>query len=282
LSLSAGCNIPGRGGPVSGELLTCRQLTQRCISAVDRGEFDQAEAYFNQAVRSCGVDCEARRQYAEALWRRGARAEAIAQVQEATRLSSEDPSLLVRCGEMHLEQGDLEPALAMAQQSIDLDPRSPRGWVLRGRVMQQAGDARQALADFHRGLGCEPGNRDALLEIAELHRRAGQPQRALITLQALSDTYHLGEEPQQLFYLTGLAYGALGRHDEAAESFQAAARQQPTSEILFRLAEAELGAGRLLLARQAASQALALEPQHAPSQQLLERLALAEQNRLQR
>jgi tetratricopeptide (TPR) repeat protein len=278
----AGCNIPGRGGPVSGELLSCRQLTQRGISAVDRGEFDKAEAYFNQAVQTCGVDCEARRQYAEALWRRGASAEAIAQLDEAIRLSSDDPLLLVRSGEMHLARGQIEPALAMANQAVDLDPGSPRGWVLRGRALQQAGDLRPALADYHRALGCEATNRDALLEVAELHRRLGQPQRALIALQTLAETYPFGEEPQHVFYLTGLAYGALGRHDEASENLQAAARVKPTPEILYRLAEAEWNAGRLIPARQAATQALAMEPQHAASQQLLSQLAVAEQNTRQR
>lgn len=281
LSLT-GCSIPGRGGPVSGELLTCRQLTQRGISAVDRGEFDKAEAYFNQAVQSCGVDCEARRQYAEALWRRGAGAEAIAQLDEAIRLSSDDPALLVRSGEMHLARGNVETALSVANQAIDLDPRSPRGWLLRGRTLEHAGQLRPALADYHRALGCEAGNRDALLEVAELHRQLGQPQRALIALQTLSETYPFGEEPQQVFYLTGLAYGALGRHDEAAENFQAAARVQPTPEILYHLAQAELHAGRPLLARQAASQALALEPQNAACRELLNRLAAAEQHHWQR
>ncbi len=111
--------------------------------------------------------------------------------------------------------------------------------------------------------------------MAELHRQLNQSQRALVALQSLADTYPLGEEPQHVSYLTGLAYAASGRHDDAVSSYRRAARHDPTPEILFRLAEAELEVGRPLLAHEAATQALALDPRHEPSLVLLERLAAA-------
>jgi tetratricopeptide (TPR) repeat protein len=281
LALTAGCRLPGRG-PVSGEILNCRQLTQRGISAMDRGEWDKAESYLSQAVRSCPVDCEARRHYAETLWQRGARAEAIAQIEEAIHLSGDDPSLLVRFGQMHLEQGEIELALSEACQALDLDPQSTDAWILRGQAVRKKGDLRQSLADFHRALGCSPGNRDALLEIAELYRQMNQPQRALASLHTLSDTYPLGEEPLEVTYLSGLALAALGRHDEAIEQFQTAAHKQPTPEVFFRLAEANLKAGRTEPARAAAHQALAIEPRHLASQQLLDGLARSGVGSIQR
>jgi tetratricopeptide (TPR) repeat protein len=281
LAAVAGCRLPGRG-PVSGEVLNCRQLTQRGISAMDRGQWDEAESYLSQAVRTCPVDCDARRHYAQALWQRGARTEALAQIEEAIHLSADDPSLLIRCGQMHLEQGQIEPALDCAGQALDLDPQRAEAWILRGQAMRRAGDLRQALADFHRGLSCSPGDRDALLETAELYRQMNQPQRALASLHTLADTYPIGEEPQEVAFLSGLALTALGRHDEAIEQFQSAASEQPTPENFFRLAEAHLNAGRLEPARQAAQQALAIEPRHLASQQLLERMAQGDQRRLQR
>jgi tetratricopeptide (TPR) repeat protein len=139
------------------------------------------------------------------------------------------------------------------------------------------------LADYHRALSCDRGNREALLQMGELYRQLDQPRRALVTLQSLVDTYPLGEEPQQVSYLMGLAYAALDRHDDAAQSYRRAARADPTVEILFRLAEAEWQAGRVTLACEAATQALALDPQHQPSHALLDRLAgLPADGRLQR
>jgi tetratricopeptide (TPR) repeat protein len=190
--LCLGCRLPGWGGPVSGEVLNCRQLTQRGLSAMDRGQWDEAEIAFSQAVQSCGVDSEARRHYAEMLWRRGARGEAVAQLKEAVRLAGDDPLLVVRLGEMLLADSQLEPALACAQAALDLNPRLASAWVLRAETMRRADQPRQALADYHRALSCDRGNREALLQMAELHRQLNQPQRALVALQCLADTYPLG------------------------------------------------------------------------------------------
>ena len=110
-----------------------------------------------------------------------------------------------------------------------------------------------------------------------------QPDRALQTLQTLADSYTPGDEPQNILYLTGAAYQALGRYDEAVEKMQAAvARGKPNSDLLCRLAEAELLAGRSREAAAAAGQALALQPQHRPSLELLERIDVAQQTQEER
>ncbi len=220
--LLSGCRLPGREGPVPKSLATCRQLSQQGIAAAERGQQKQAESLLKQAVEVCPVDPEARRHYAEALWRRGARREAIAQLEEAGRLAGQDVTLLVRLAEMHLALGQRQLARQTAEQAIDLDPELSSAWAIRGRVTHAEGQARQALADFHRALGYAPDNRQVLLEIAELYRELNQPQRALATLHSLADTYSPGEEPQEVLHLMGLAYAALGRHEDAVATRVAA------------------------------------------------------------
>jgi tetratricopeptide (TPR) repeat protein len=254
----------------------CRQLSRQGISAKERGEWGRAEQLLSQAVESCPVDADARRQYAEALWHRGATQEALAQLEEARRLAGDDTTLVVRQGELYLGVGQFDAARTAAEQALDLDPKLASAWALRGKALQAAGDSRQALADFQRSLGYEPGNPEVLLEVAEAHRRLNQPERALAALQSLLDTYPPGEEPQQALYLQGLALTALGRYNAAIESFSLSAqRGKPTPDILCSLGEVELLAGRDLAARSAAEQALALEPRHAPSQTLLSKLPIA-------
>jgi tetratricopeptide (TPR) repeat protein len=276
--LLAGCRVPGREGPVSRSLATCRQWSQQGVAALERQHVQEAKTLLAKAVAACPIDPEARRHYAEALWRGGARPEAIAQLEEACRLASEDTMMRVRLAEMYLLVGQLEPAGQSAQQALDLDPKLPAAWAIRGRVMLAGGQPQDALADFHRALGYAPQDRQILLEVAELYRRLSWPQRALATLHSLADTYSPGEEPQEVLYLTGLAYTALGRYEDAVERLSAAAvRGAPTAEILGRLAEAELLAGRPAEAEAAARRALALQPQHAPSLQLLDRLRVGRQ-----
>jgi tetratricopeptide (TPR) repeat protein len=167
-------------------------------------------------------------------------------------------------------------AYQTAQLALDLDPKLASAWAVRGRVKCARGQLRAALADLHHALSLEPGNRDVQLGIAELYRQLNEPQRALAMLQNLIDSYPPGEEPQQAVYLEGLAYMTLGRYDDAAESLAIAkVRGEPTPEILCQLGEAELLAGRPMRAAAAAREALALDPEHRRSQELLGRVDVA-------
>ena len=206
------------------------------------------------------------------------RQDAIAQLEQAGRLAGEDASLSARLAEMRLDNGQPDLARQDAEQALKLDPKLPNAWAIRGGIRRAAGQPHEALADYLLALSYTPNDRAILLEIAELHRQLNQPERALQTLQTLADTYSPGEEPGQVLYLTGLAYLPLGRHDEGRESFRAAVgRGKPTAEMFCRLGEAELLAGHTAEAADAARRALALQPQHQPSRDLLERIELAQQ-----
>ena len=115
-----------------------------------------------------------------------------------------------------------------------------------------------------------------LLAVAEIYRRLNQPERALVALHALIDAQPPGEESQQLLYLQGLALTAMRRDDDAIESFSLAnVRGRPRADILYQQAEAEYLAGRVGNSQIALRQALLLEPNHATSRALLERLRVA-------
>jgi tetratricopeptide (TPR) repeat protein len=276
--LSAGCRLPGREGPIPQSLTDCRRLSQQGVIALERGDVPKAETLLAKAVAACPVDAEARRHYAESLWQRGARDDAIMQLEAASQLAGEDASLWARLAEMRLAQGQFELARQNADQALKLDPKLSTAWAIHGGVAKAAGQFQEALTDNLRALSYAPNDRTILLEIAELHRQLNQPERALQSLQSLADTYSPGEEPSHVLYLTGLAYVALARYDDGVESLAAAVtRGQPTPEMLCHLGEAQLLAGHPAEAAGAANQALAMQPQHQASRQLLERVQLAQQ-----
>jgi tetratricopeptide (TPR) repeat protein len=267
---TVGCQLPGGRGPMSRSLLASRQLCQQGVSAIEDGRWQQAEKLLAQAVQTCPEDPDARRQYADVLWHRDQQGQAIAQLEEACRLDINSASLRVRLAEVRLAVGQVELADRSVQSALDRNPKLAEAWAVRGRVMRAKGRLGQALGDYQRALGLSPEDRTVQLEIAELYGQLDQPQRALATLHDLADTYSPGEEPQQVLHLEGLAYAALERWDAAAESLSAACtRGQPTPEILFRLGRAELLAGRPAAAAAAAREALALDPRHQPSRDLL-------------
>jgi tetratricopeptide (TPR) repeat protein len=272
----AGCRLPGREGPVSQSLVNSRQYCQRGVAAGERGQWQRAEELLYEAVRACPSDPEARRHYSEALWHRGQRDEAVAELQEAIRLAVDSAELHVLLAEKRSAMGEIELAWQSAQRAIDLEPKLAAAWAMRGRVKGAAGRPREALSDYHQALGLAPDDPAILLEIAEAHRELNEPQRALAALYRLADTYSPGDEPQQVLYLQGLAYGAVDRWDEAAESLsQAVVKGHPTPEILYRLGQAELHVGRPVQALTAAREALAIDPGHQPARELLAEAELA-------
>jgi tetratricopeptide (TPR) repeat protein len=147
---------------------------------------------------------------------------------------------------------------------------------LRGEVAQARGQLDEALADAHRGLEYQHDDKKLLLLTAEIYRQQGRPERAVGVLEALRDGYASGEEPQRVLYLQGLAFAALARYDDAVEVYVLAIeRDRPSAELYCRLADAQLRAGRPAQASAAVRQALALDPDHAPSRALAPQVELA-------
>lgn len=243
---------------------------------MEQGDAATAESLLSQAVKVCPDDLEARRHYAEALWVRGERELAVQHLLQALAIAPDDASLAVRAGEMQLALGQVDDARRMANRVLDLTPNDGGAWALRGRVKEAAGELDGALADLNRALEFRRDDRELLYDTAEVYRRLNRPQRALSTLVALRDTYGPGEEPQQVLSLQGLALTALGRHDDAADAFALALEHgSPNPELLCRLGQSQLAAGHRAAADRSIQQALALDPNHAPSQALREQIEVA-------
>jgi tetratricopeptide (TPR) repeat protein len=178
---------------------------------------------------------------------------------------------------MLLAVGATQRAMLRAEQAIRLDSNLAGAWALRGRLYRQRGELDRALADMQHALRYAPQDGAALLEVAQIQYELGRPQRSLSTLHCLLDTYPAGEEPQQVLWLQGLAYGSLGRHQEAAESLHAASlRGQPRPDLFFQLAQAEQLAGQRGAATNSLRMALALDENHEASRVMLAELEEAE------
>jgi tetratricopeptide (TPR) repeat protein len=290
LTPAAGCSWVGLRDPVPAALTASRKLSSEGNELLEQKQPAKAEAKLAQAVKTCPSDCDARRYYAETLWLRNARPEAVAQLEEACRLSP-DSDLRVRLAEMYLEMGRLEEAGRNIDQALNRNLKMAAAWRVRGRVLRCTGDrllaagdrdqARivyfQALADLHRAAGHDPNDRQVISETAAVYRSLGQPQRALESMQSLMETYSPGEEPQQVLYWTGLDYLALNRYDDAVATLALAlGRDRPTPELLCSLADAQYHCGRSQPAAAALEQALAINPHHTPSLHLLAEIQVAQ------
>lgn len=236
-SSGSGCRLVQPRGPAAADLAEARRLSNEGLSAADRSDLVRAEGLLERAVKSCPADVDARRNYADVLWKRGERMEAIRQIDEALRLSPADPGICVTAGEMHLELGLFDDADRLAREAVRLAPRSAEAWHLRGRVALARGQAEPALADFHRALAIDGDDRGALVDAAEAYRRLDRPQRALATLAILGETYGPDQTPADVLVMEGLALEALSRPDEAMDSYRRAiARGDAPADAATRLA----------------------------------------------
>lgn len=246
-SCGSGCSLVPRSGTLTPELAAARRLSNEALTAADRSDLIRAEGLLEQAVKSCPQDVDARQHYADVLWRRGLRTEAITQMDKALALAPDNAALCVEAGGMYLELGLFGEADRLASQAVRFAPGSAEAWHLRGRVALARGQPEPALADFHRALAIVPGSRSILLDTAEAYRQLDRPQRALATLAILGETYGPGDLPASVLVLEGLAQEALGRSADAAESYrQALAAGDAPAEAAARLAALEEHDGNVL------------------------------------
>jgi len=253
-------------------ILSARQMSLRGIDAKLRGDLQEAESLFNQAIDNCPMDERIRYHYAETLWEAGEQERAVAQMEEAVQLSGGNVDLVVRLGEMYLARGDLRQAAIQAGKAIESNRQLASAWALRGEVLRQMGRDEESLASYHRALSYQPHYPQVQLATAEIYRHQGRPGRALATLRALAATYSPEETPAQVLFLQGRALKELRRYDAAGEAFAAAVRQGPASpELLYHLAECQWLAGEPANARLTVQAALA-QPRDASHERVVAEL----------
>jgi tetratricopeptide (TPR) repeat protein len=259
---------------VAEDVIAGRDMTQRGVTAMEMGNWAEAEKLLGSAVESCGNDASTRQYFAETLWHRGATDAALREMSEAVELDKNDAVLVVRYGEMLLGTGDSQQALDEANQAVMLNPKLASAWALRGRVYWRLDQTERALADLQRSLEYAPDTPDVLMDVAAIYRQRGQHDRCLTTLQHLIDMYPPGQATQLAYWMEGLALADLGRPQQATESLRLANQVgPPNADILYYLAQSQVAAGRPAEAIIAAQEAVAANPAHVPSRQLLTQLA---------
>ncbi|WP_254513559.1 tetratricopeptide repeat protein [Anatilimnocola floriformis] len=255
-----------------------RQLSLQGKDAQQKGQWDQAEAYFAEAVQRLPTDERARYGYAESLWQRGAQEQAVVHMTEAVKLSGDDPERVVQLGQMYFTLGNLPAAARQADKAIAANKHLPNAWALKASVQRATGQNEEALATYHRALSLQPHFPAAQIAVAELYDGSGRPQRALATLQSLADQFPPGSVPPDVLFREGLVLNRLGRHQDAADCLAAAARLKPTPELLVELARARLQAGDVGSATLANNGALQMDPYHPAAIQLRSELAARQHN----
>lgn len=278
ITASTGCRAIARHTQ-SHQSVVARRLSRQGLEAMHAERWEQAGELFAGALELSRTDDRALRGYAETLWHRGQREEAVRHMEEAASLSGDDPEVAVRLGRMYLELGRVEEARRQSDLALKTARNHPAAWALRGEVLTAEGEPDAALAALHRALAFQPDYPAVQVAIAELYARQGRYDRLLATLDRLQDRVADDGCPVQVHALRGLAMQRLGRPDEACRCYAAAAASGPDDPgLLCQWAEAELACGDAVAARMALGRALRIRPDHPHAQ----RIARSLQNELPR
>lgn len=240
-----------------------RQLSLQGREAQQRGQWQQAESLYSAALAKCPKDDRARCGYAESLWKRGAKNDAILHMEEACRLSGGDPDRCVQLGRMYFDRGELGRADKQADAAIAANKELSQAWALKGDVYRAMGNSLDAMTSYQRALGLQSHYPEVQLALAEIHAQQKRPERALSTLQSLAASYPPGQVPVAVQHRQGLTLRTLGRHREACSCLAAAAAHPSCPpELIHDLAQTQLELGETSTARSLVNSALQVTPNH--------------------
>lgn len=136
------------------------------------------------------------------------------------------------------QKGDWSGLARFADTNIASDPFSPEWRMIGGYAQLQLHDYPKAMAYFGEMIRLAPDDAAGYHFLAETQRAAGQPQRAVTTLER---ALLVVRESPLTHQLLGEAYSDLGRYRPAADSYNRALALDPV------MADAWFGAGRASL-----------------------------------
>ncbi|EAQ81774.1 tetratricopeptide repeat protein [Blastopirellula marina] len=274
----SGCATFSRQSAEHQKVVNGRQLAQQGVDALQRGDIERAETLLAKAKKACPVDVHTRSQYAEALHRKGDIDGAIVEMKEAIRISGDDASMMVRLGRIYYRAGRLPEADQQAQQTIAQYPRCADAWLLAGDLAENRNDWQDAESCYLRCASFTEDVTPVLIRLARAQRQLSQPDRSLACLTRAERAYPLGEAPIELLVEQGLTLQAAGRFEAAADHLIAAMEKgTPDPELMSRLAQCELSAGRIARAEWALRQTLSMDPQNVRGREIAAEIPLARQ-----
>jgi Tfp pilus assembly protein PilF len=257
------------------ELSAARQRSLQGADELQQQNWNEAERLFNDALRRSSADERAHWGMAEVFYQRGESEAAIRHMQAAAQLSGDNPDLLVRLGEMHLQADRLEEAVHYADKALAGNRQCCAAWALRGQVLRQQNRLDDSLQCYHRALICQPNNQQVQLEIADLYRALDRPQRALATLDRFIEAQAGETASARAWFLKGQALADLGQRKEAQMYLQRATQlaREDDSDLLLQLAESQVLSGELAEARLCLGRALQHDPQNPKALAIQQELA---------
>lgn len=189
-------------------------------------------------------------------------------IEQAVKLSPQDPAVLLASAQWYVGQNDLPAATINADNALKIDPKSLEGKVVRGAIARVSRDYKTAEKFFNDAHLQSPGNFPASNSLALVlieDESAESRQRALEMAEA-NVSMHREGSPNQANALTTLAwvYYKLGRREDAEKILsQITQNNQLTTDGAYYVAKLLADRGEKDRARKILEEVLANEAMFA-------------------
>lgn len=149
---------------------------------IREGDYDEARAYYDEAIRLDPACAAAYRGRGTAWHFQREYPLALKDYDEAIRLDPEFARAYLNRGTLHHRQGELKEAVTDYSEAIRLDPKALDGYRYRSAAYAKLDEHQSAAVDLGAVLKGEPGDAEAWYRRATLWRKLGSLDQALSDL----------------------------------------------------------------------------------------------------
>lgn len=192
---------------------------RRAVVLLRKGELQKALADANEAVRLTKNEPSTLFVKAQVLRALNRQEEALPLALQAERNSYQSSSLYVLLGELYLQRKDYKQAKAYLDRAQELSPKDAYAFYYKGRVQEATGDTARAIRNYKLALEQLPDFMQPQRELAGILVNRGDYEAARPYLKAAEK---LDPKDGRLWYYKGLLYQATQKQDSALLSFNRA------------------------------------------------------------
>jgi tetratricopeptide (TPR) repeat protein len=157
---------------------------QQGVAAYNKGDFTGAATFFEAAIAKAPTIPDLYVNLALAYFRLKRTNEAVAQLEKAASLGTDDPKIHYQLGSAYVEMQEYDKAIAAFEKGlakpVDLaaDPLALEATSTLGAVYFAKGENDKAAAQFQKALAAKPGNAGATLGMGKIHFSKGEVEKA--------------------------------------------------------------------------------------------------------
>lgn len=251
-ALSAGVYAVAQSA-ASGSAPSVDEELRNGTEAMRAGKFDEAERWFQAAVKMAPDNPDASMAFGVAELRLGKPEAASESLSRAVTIEPDLEGANLFLGIAYTQMHRVPEAVAALQRAIDLDPKNAQADMWLGVVELQDGHPEKATAPLDRAAELAPDD----LNILEYRGKAHSD----VSFASYARMAAIDPHSWHVHKVQGQIYAQQNQHKEAIAEFQEAIKQVPNNSDLYEeLAEEYRKSGSLELSQQAYAKELELSP----------------------